>query len=340
MKKVLFFCHAPTDVQYILSQIGQNEENEISVVVVNVESIYNFFKRTNIKFKKLLFIPYTELNYRNPAYIINERKRIKDYYRNYLTDYKETEVFFYAIGYDWLSFYFLKRLKLKNKVYYVDYGKPKILPISKLQLTQKFNLLAIWMITGLRLKYFLMIDNNAEVLILDYCSYGIAKIEPYLNREFIKKYVYKYHDIKPPSALILDSNMEGYNIYVNYKTDMKVILDTIKTAGYHIYVKPHPRQGHSYLIVPYATAFLPGEIPSEFLDVSDFTIVIKTDSQSTFTLHRNNIWSVIDLIEYSNKELKQNYKKFIQEMDTNNLHFISTVEELKILLNSLSSYKI
>ena len=76
--------------------------------------------------KKLLFIPYRQFSFKNPASIISERKRLRDFYHLYLEDFNDAEVFFYTMYYDWISFYFLKRLATNNKVYYVECGKHKI----------------------------------------------------------------------------------------------------------------------------------------------------------------------------------------------------------------------
>ena len=164
----------------------------------------------------------------------------------------------------------------------------------------------------MKLDYVLRTDINVAILKFNINSYGIKTTEPYLNRE--------------------------YDIYVSYEARMKVILDIIKDAGYHIYVKSHPRLGHSTLIETYATGILTGEIPSEFLDVSDFTLAIKIDSYSVFAAHNNNVWSIIDLIEYVSDDLKQVYRKFIQENDNNNLQFFESLEELKTMLNKLSHF--
>ena len=338
MNKVLFFCHAPADVQFIISQIEQNKEKEISVIVINVENIYRFFQNINLHLNKLLFISYRQINFKNPFQLLSERKRLRHYYRQNLEEFKDAEVFFYTLGYDWISFYFLKKLAINNKVSCVDYSKHKIKRISKLSSPQWFNRFVISIITGMKLDYVLRTDINVAILKFNINSYGIKTTEPYLNREYFKKYTYKYPDIKAPSVLILDPNVDKYDIYVSYEARMKVILDIIKDAGYHIYVKSHPRLGHSTLIETYATGILTGEIPSEFLDVSDFTLAIKIDSYSVFAAHNNNVWSIIDLIEYVSDDLKQVYRKFIQENDNNNLQFFESLEELKTMLNKLSHF--
>ena len=58
-KKVLFFCQAPADVQYILHFIQNCNHNcEIHILIINVQGMFNFFQYIALKKVKIQFIPY------------------------------------------------------------------------------------------------------------------------------------------------------------------------------------------------------------------------------------------------------------------------------------------
>jgi hypothetical protein len=333
MDEAIYFCQAPADLQYILTQYDQGNYKRTVIVVINTENVFRFIEKLNLPLTILIFIPYIQNSKLfNPLTIFRERFRLRKIYNTYFKNQQGGDVSFYSLGYDWITFYLLKKLSENNSVSYVDF---EALPLQILQSTslyQKLSQFAVFLITGIWFPFAMHTEIKNEFLLFDLLKYGIKTISPFVDKQSLTKYSYKQKDIKLPAVLLLESNMETYDMHIDYQTDIIHILDLIKNAGLNIYIKPHPRLNHSPFIEKYVSGFIPKEIPSEFLDVSEFQMVMKIESIASFANDNNNVYSIIELLNYKNESVKNGYRKLLIDLDINNLKFIENESEFIKLL--------
>ena len=77
MKEIVIFCQAAADVQYALSIYNTyRDTGTFRFFAVNVEGIYTFLTGLKLKNVHVNFIPYPNLNIKNPKSIIQAKKYI------------------------------------------------------------------------------------------------------------------------------------------------------------------------------------------------------------------------------------------------------------------------
>jgi hypothetical protein len=334
MDEAIFFCQAPADLQYILSQIDKGNYKSIIIIVINTEKVFDFINTLNLPSTQLIFIPYKQNSQLfNPISIFGERTRLRKIYNSYFKDKKSCQIYYYSLGYDWITFFLLEKLSHNNSVFYVDFEAPTIEMLKSTSLYQKINQLTVFLITGIWFPFAMHSEIKNEFLFLDLLKYKIKTIKPVVSKQSLIKYAYKEKDIKQPGVLLLESNMETYDMYIDYQTDILHILGILKNKGFYVYVKPHPRLNFSPFIEKYVFGFIPKEIPAEFLDVSEFRMVLKTDSIASFASDTNNVYSILELLRYRKEGIKNGYRNKLIELDINNLKFIENETEFIQLLD-------
>ena len=104
---------------------------------------------------------------------------------------------------------------------------------------------------------------------------------------------------------------------------------------FHIYIKPHPRLGHSKFLEKYCEDVLPAYIPFEFYDTELFDAICVV--YSTITNHSNGtsrtpILSLINLFKSDNVEMKDypNLGKGDNYSYVNSMHELEKILKLDI----------
>ena len=88
IKKVLVFCQAPADIQYVIALYEKyHKTTTLSVYCINVEAMYLFLKALNLELSELVFIPSCLVNFKNPRKLIVEKLRLNHLYQNILLSF-------------------------------------------------------------------------------------------------------------------------------------------------------------------------------------------------------------------------------------------------------------
>jgi len=331
-KKITIFCQAPPDVLHILNLYEINRgKAAISVIVINVKSLYDYFKSLNLKLQELEFIPYNlSFSIRKPFSFIKGRNQLKTLYKKLFNDKYNETIYFFALWFDWVTFFFLKELSQNNiLIYYRYYLYVPEVGREHYNLKEQYILFQYYLLTGIKFQY--TDEKQTLRLLFPYKKYNIdvqQAIEP--DKDTLKRYLYKVKKVKEKSILLFESNLQPNNIIKDYEKTILHIIEELKKRGYLIYIKAHPRLGHTKVIESVIDQFLPGEIPAELIDVSIFNCIVGIQSFSLvyFSKLSNNVYSLINLFDFYDNSVKRNYINYLNENSKFNIRFANTIAEL------------
>lgn len=176
MKEIVIFCQAPADVQYALSLYETyRSERRFHFFVINIEGMYTFLTSLNLQNAHIEFIPYPNLNIKNPTSIIQVRKYIKNNIERYFKDLKNCEIYYFSNKYDWLAYAFIANLSKRNKIFCYDHYA-KAIPYKKkefLSAKQLVILLIYFYLTQVILHFEWV--NDRAVISLNSDRYGVVE---------------------------------------------------------------------------------------------------------------------------------------------------------------------
>jgi hypothetical protein len=319
-KKILFFCQAPADIQYILHFIQNcNKDCEIHIKIINVQGMFHFFKYIALKKTKLQFIPYKyNLLLNDLISILKTKIYLKKLYNNSFRKYEEFDVFFFSHLYDYISFYFISKLKKSNRIFFINhYDDLRINECSKYQSKFKKGIIKLiyYIITGIN---FLILDFENEATIeFPFTKYNISEIKySYLDSAIYEKYSYTIGEKrKEKRLLILENNFDELDFFEEYiQTTLKILK--IISEKYEVFIKPHPRLGYSKFLKNHIKNEIPMWVPAEFINFNDFDIVLGISSTALniiSTRINKPVISLSNLYKWKNDKKRQNWNKNASE---------------------------
>jgi len=280
--KIIIFCQAPADIPYVLSLYEKHKEKKvISVYVINVENVFIFIKGLNLNLHALVFIPYALTSFKNIFEIIKERQRIKALTKQYFNFVINTDIYFFSRFEDWLTASFLNVLEKKNSIFYIDHYDNSAILFSKKEKTIKVK------IYGFILKYLTAVSFKLEIVEklpeFPINRYRINRERVILNSDVFVKYS---HSVKIPfehksNVLFFISECENTIFDSNfYNEKLKSIVTDLKTIGFNVVVKGHPRIGMPDSIKVLSDYELPSYVPAEFINIESFKFCLGLDTNA------------------------------------------------------------
>jgi hypothetical protein len=180
----------------------------------------------------------------------------------------------------------------------------------------------------------------AEMLIHDESKIKLEERLLSIDPLTIQKHSYRptlVVDKKP--LLFLERNDQ--DVYVDYNITMAALLTLIKSKGYYIYLKPHPRVGFSRFLADHVDEIIPAYVPAEFISCRSFALIVTNYSTGIKLAYDHNIPGIV--FERMFKRVRCADRAYILNMLSNPSHysgkvpdieFPSSMEELEtILLN-------
>ncbi len=344
MNKIILFCSAPADLPYILSIYEENKNNfAVSIFVTNVVEVYNYIGQLNLNLEKLIFIPYEkEFSYRKIIHIIKKRNELKKLFECHFSNLKGEKIFIFTHFFDWITFSFVKKLSEINNVVFVDHYDALITSeYSKYNynINDRIILLSLWLMTNIKFGFIKILGNKK--LEFPYKKYKILRIEyPEPDEKIYRVYQYEIDNIKSNTILIFESNdLKNYGV-INYTSLIISLVKKLKKEGFSIYIKPHPRLGHSEKLDNLVDMILPSLIPAEFLYVRHFLCIIGIQTYALTKFAKDgekNVYSLIDLFNFTDDNKKRYYKLYLQEHSNNKIIFIQSIDQLIDELKIISS---
>lgn len=327
MKEIVIFCQAPADIQYALSLYDTYQnESTFHFFAINVEGMYQFLTGLKLKNAHIEFIPYPNLNIRNPKSILKVRQYIKDNIKQHFRGLTNCEIYYFSNKYDWLVFAFIAYLAKRNKVFCYDHYA-KSIPYEKNNIISAKKLIALliyFYLTRIILHYEWV--NNRGVMSFNHDKYGISVREIRVSKEIFTKYAYNVEDSPlQNSILFFDSNISNADGIENYEETLRSIINFFMEKGFTLYIKPHPRLGYSKFLDEYDVTILPAYIPGEFIAYSQFSAIVGISTVAIAKIAICSdvpVYSLMDLFTFKNTSKKETYRKYLIDQSDGKVMFI------------------
>lgn len=335
MKRIILFCQAPADIQHALTIYEREKsKSKVSIFCINVEGTYKFLSSLDLRLKQLVFIPsQKDFSLKNPIKILKEKMRLNKIYKKYFHQKQRYEIYFFSHFYDWITFSFLANLYKNNEIIFIDHYDSFSVShfrIKKNNLKDSIILLMYRYLTGIKFNFFVL--ENTKKLEFPYQKYGIRRIEiANVDKKIYEKYSYKIDSTQGNLILLFESDHSKQNTIKNYNKKIIEIVKELKNKGYKIYLKPHPRIGFSKSLKKYVFKVLSDFIPGEFIDEKYFCAILGVETCALTSFARrgfDNVYSLINLFNFSKKIQKENYKKYLNTLSEGKIKFIDSLDSL------------
>ena len=336
MNGLVIFSQFPSDIRYTLWLYEEfKEKRPIAIYVVNVYNSYKFFKDLRLSKCTVEFIPY-KYNLRTPIGIMREKIRLLRYYRKHFRKLDSCEIYFFSYYFDYLTFYFIKKLSGSNKILLFDFFDVKRQRAKGIGFIDYMKLIALYFLTGIPFFYTKQVEMN--IITFPYEKYNVKKVHKDLDFNSIRRYLYRLNTDKKRNVLLFESNGINDEYFMEYRETLIRILSDILTHNYDIFIKPHPRKGHSKFLNDLNVRFVEDYIPAELIDVENISFIIGIESTSTTYIAENKeipVYSLIDLFDFKNNEVKQYYKDYLKKVSEGKLIFIKKYADFLEILNKM-----
>ena len=139
--------------------------------------------------------------------------------------------------------------------------------------------------------------------------------------------------------LFFESDLSELDLFSSYRSEITEVFKVFQDLNLTVYIKPHPRLGHSKFLDIFNNQLIPSYIPAEFISYDSFLTVIGI---STIVLsHVSRVWdgqviSLLDLFHFKKSNLREYYREMISTNSEANLRFVSDIDLFKSELIKLT----
>lgn len=333
--KNIIFCQAMADIAYALQIIKLAGEQNCVIYVTNVEYIYIYLKELCLNVVDIIYIFPLKLNMAVPRSILKAKKDINDIWKKYFDTYTECKIYFFSTSYDYMTASIVKRLSQNktNKVYYHNYYdtltsslKPNGFSVKRYIFSYIFRY-----ITGVQFIH----NVRTNFPKFDISKYQIEELTVTKKTEIEERYLYKVQDAERYNILLFISPHEYDSLTEESRIVLINWLDAVKSKGYKIYLKGHPRLGEPEGILARTDETIPLYIPGEFIDYKFFSYVVGISSAALCYPAQRKIATVISLLnvlELKDSKMNEKLKKYIMSYSGNTILFDISRINMNILV--------
>ncbi|MBN2323005.1 MAG: hypothetical protein JXQ30_04665 [Spirochaetes bacterium] len=337
-KEKIIFSQSPVDMRHVLWLYERfRGKAKVSIYVTNVYNSYLYLKRLGLSDCSLTFIPYRP-DFRTPIGAVRQRRDLKKLYKEKLKGIQHAEVYFFAYYYDWVTFYFLKRLASNNRLRLIDVYKVKRRRSTGITLSQQVKRFVILLITGVWHEY--TEGMSDRVITFPYRRFGVEESEEEVDPDSLQQYMYRVGAGSGKRVLFFESNGADEEMFIGYEDTVRDMLRAILDSGNTVYIKPHPRQGHSKFIDDLPVEIIDGSVPAELLDIEGFDAVVGVESVSIANIAAQEtirVFSLLDLVRFKEEEVREGYRKYLVEKGNGRVRFVEKTDTLLDYINKAGS---
>ena len=322
MKDMVLFSQAAADIQYVLYLYAKyKDSHKIKIVAVNVQNNYKFYQSLDLE-ATVEFVPV--ISQSHIVKFLLHSLRIRQIYRKIFSSMQNSEVYFFAKDYDYVTAFFIEKLTKNNNIYFYDIYHIDGKEVNSIGISLKKILSRL--LFGINIRFFSMPPYIAYQYLYD--RKIIKEIDLKIEGYLLSKYKYTINNNNnKENLLFFESNGEKDLGFLQYKVDLKIILDIV-CVKYNVYIKPHPRVGYSSTLDRYKVNFIPDFVPSELINVNDFNVVIGIDSTSIATVLHPNSYCLIEMFSFVDDDRKKYLKKYLENICDSKLNYL-TPQQIK-----------
>lgn len=344
-ERVVIFCQAPSDIPFFLALYEKFKDSKTIVVyVINVYNNYKFIESLNLDLGGLFFIPYEYASLSKPWTLFKERKRISLLNAKHFLPLRNVTVYFCSCFEDWLTAYFVRSLAKNNNVYYLgnydfiegDYSERKSLNFRRFLLKSVYLFL-----TGINFK----VEIVEKIPEFPYQKYRIEKADLKVDNSIFIRYGLKLSDSfnnKPVALFFVTPCQDNIFCEESYDINQLKLIELLKSRGWCIIVKGHPRLGTPENILGLVDMEIPQHIPAEFIQNDNISICLGIVTTAiVFIAKETNIptYSLINLFEFVEPDLSDQFKDYLTGYSDNKVRYFSDLEQFNEVIANYDQRK-
>lgn len=322
--KSLIICQAPLKINGVLN-CYENEiknGNDVFIVVRNAFTMYQFIESLNLTAKLFYFEPHeSKINVFLTPWLIHKKinNDLKRLVNEGIQFDKNTKVFFTDCGDDLLIGFYLNKLSHCKEISKIQvksdleykwddfYNRPT--PPLKIKIKEYY----LSMVSGHKLFYRFVDRWVIHINMKDY---------KYQMKDYSEDFVYTKYKYKQcegengrTALLFTEPYRNHFQTESNYNLLNEQIVSNLHKKGYKVAVKGHPRIGCNKNALKLSDFEIPSYIPSEFLDIHSFDLVIGFVSTAICNIPSDiPSYSVLPLCTITNQIEANYWYNYINEL--------------------------
>lgn len=336
-KNIIFVLTFASITDRVLPLIEKIRDKGEITIVVSTDQLEKFFKN-NTEFNIIRTKVHPDLIDRKTKHkILFNIIRSKFEYRKLFSDIKNSNIYFTNKGCALVTFSYIKKLSKNNKVFFFESEAER--DGLDLKIEKSFRATIMRWIAKWLMGVDTVIRNRSNVPLWSLDKKYFENIErikiPPGNKEIIKKYASNLDILKGKKILIAYNDSISCD-FVEEKEFTKRLDELFeilneKAPGQYI-IKPHPRLNKLYGKMANTKEIVPAYIPLQLVLGHDWEYAIGFDSESlisTVNFTDSEVFSLIDAVEYKDKNLKKMFRDNLEKKSNNKIKILNKIEDLK-----------
>jgi hypothetical protein len=327
MKVVVMFSQSPSDIRYVLSIYEQYKNKfKVKIYIIGVRGNYIFLKNILPKVDiEYINTPTMKQIFFNPFHLI----RIRILKRKICLENVDNIVYFFSRYVDYYTAFLIDSLKKQNIVYYID-SVYSFLDVN-ISYAKNINVITIFKSIYLFFIFFKksVFINHSGRQIYYYQSKSLINNKSisidnsiYKEYSFRPKFIYS----KKPKLIFFESGgRTGY--FSDYEKNLERVLSVI-SKKFTVYIKPHPTHNYSKIADKFNILLIEKNTPSEFLNLTEFSVVLGIESASIALVNHDNKISVIDAFVFRDILIKDDFKRYLNDLSPTKIRYIDDIEKI------------
>jgi hypothetical protein len=322
---MIIFSQAPYDLQFVINLYEKRKDQKLFIFVSSRRSNYNFLQELNLN-AKIIFLPYISLSsplwlMLLPFYLLS-LKVFFSFFRNH-------KVYYFSNVHDLVTSFCIKSLVKNNVINFIDIYK------RTLKYEHHINPLRNMLY---RLMSIIVNIKIGSIKTGDLWLYHIdppSKLIKQLPEDFVipKKYLWNPEvNSAKRNVLLFEAKQDQNSRFSNYESQLCEVLDYLVQRDYCLYIKPHPRIGHSkFLNSKSHIRFLKQDLPAEFIDFDAFHLIlgIETTAIASLSIRSENVFSLVKIFKYKNEDAKAEMIEYLNDISFGNLRILEELNEIE-----------
>lgn len=324
-QRTLIFCQAPIEVPNVADLYVKIKDTYRDIVIVSLgtDSYSKFFQyhKFDASYITLKGIsPYTR------KWVFGWKRQLKEDLEK--LQLVNSDIYFTSKFDPRLAIY-LKHATPSCNLYY-RFDKDRIwkkYPSPKLNLSTWFNYYLFKIITQVPVVLF-PISVNGAIYEIDFNKIKTTTEEWHDDGSTIKRLSYK-PQTKNAAILFTEPYRNRFQLKENYDQLNLQIVDNLQKKGFYVVMKGHPRLGNHPLLMGKVDAVIPEFIPSEFIDITRFSLAIGFVSTALCDAAKYiPTYSVLDICDIQDDKGYRYWKDFLASFNVN-ITFMHNFDEIK-----------
>lgn len=306
---VIIFVQSSRDIAFAVQLVHTHNEFPIQIYVIDHEVNYRVLTRI-LKGKSVVIRFIRNFSLKNPLLVFLDAIRLRFLYLGHFAKLKKSLVYYFTNYFDYKTNFFINKLSHNNRLYMMDHYNVVRVPNSNLSMSDKLRAALIFFVSGQ--KCYFSGENRVPTFTLDHKNLTVLK-DVELDLESLAPFK-KTIDVESPSILFFDMP-DSKKTFSDYEKVVGCVIRLFVDNGYNVVVKPHPRsvESASFSEIDGVSIFN-DEIPSEFIDFSQFSFVVSAVS-AAITEGCVPAISVLELLSFNVAKQKREYREYLNALN-------------------------